>query len=78
MVDRVRLGGLAAFAFVLSTSLGCQDKEAAVRPDPDAGLTKAQRADKEIAAIQQNPSISDRSKEVAIEQIKAHSGTGAR
>jgi hypothetical protein len=78
MVVKGRFGGFAVLAFVLSTSLACQDKEAAVRPDPNAGLTQAQRADKEIAAIEQNPTISDKSKQMAISQIRAHSGGGMK
>jgi hypothetical protein len=69
---------ITAIAGVLVTSLGCQDPEAKVRPDPNAGLNPAQRADKEIAAIEQNPAISDRAKQMAISQIRAHSGGGMK
>ena len=78
MVDKWRLGVLAAFAIVLLAPLGCQDKEAALRPDPNAGLSQAQRADKEIAEIQANSTISDRAKQMAISQIRAHSGGGMK
>lgn len=75
MVKARRLGGLVVCAFALSMmSIGCQDKEAAMRPDPNAGLNQSQRAQKEIAEIQANTTMPEGAKQMAIAQIQAHAG----
>jgi hypothetical protein len=79
MVEGGRLGGLAACAVILATSLiGCQDKEAAVRPDPNAGLSPTQRTDKVVATIPDNVNMSPQARERMMAQIRAHAGGGTK
>jgi len=76
MVEGRRLCGLAAVAFLLSTSIGCQDKEAAVRPDPNAALSPTQRTQQMTAAIPDNVNMSPEAKERMMAQIRAHGAGG--
>jgi len=78
MVEGRRLCGLVAVALILSISVGCQDKEAAMRPDPNAGMSPTQRTAQMTASIPENVNMSPEAREQMMAQIRAHGGGGTK